>query len=137
MELYITGIYALNLPCSLETTGDWHSSSLNWKNAHFKNANESTFSLWGIEKHYVNQLGKDCLVANHLRAILDLMEEGKTKMLKGFRKDWICVDDYNNVFMEQVWKLRNKNNWEDIDDLMVREFTLLWRKFKEDKSWMK
>ena len=62
------------------------------------------------------------------------MEEGETKMLKGFRKDWICVNDYNNIFMEQVWKIKNKNNWKDIDDLMLREFNLLWRKFKEEKT---
>ena len=31
---YITGQYALNLSCSLNTTGDWHTSALNWKNVY-------------------------------------------------------------------------------------------------------
>lgn len=27
---YITGIHALNLPCKLETSGDWHISAIQW-----------------------------------------------------------------------------------------------------------
>ena len=27
---YISGINALNLPCSLDTCGDWHTSALQW-----------------------------------------------------------------------------------------------------------
>jgi hypothetical protein len=28
--LYLSGIHALNLPCSLLTCGDWHTSGINW-----------------------------------------------------------------------------------------------------------
>ena len=47
---YISGVYALNLPCSLETTGDWHQSSLDWNNIPYKESDNSIFSSWGIEK---------------------------------------------------------------------------------------
>lgn len=27
---YITGVHALNIPCHLNTTGDWHMSGIQW-----------------------------------------------------------------------------------------------------------
>ena len=28
---YVTGIHALNIPCNLETSGDWHMSAIQWE----------------------------------------------------------------------------------------------------------
>ncbi|WP_337474871.1 hypothetical protein [Duodenibacillus massiliensis] len=46
---YITGVYVLNLPCSLETTGDWHSSALNWERPETADTEKSVFGAYGIE----------------------------------------------------------------------------------------
>ena len=120
---YISGIYALNLPCSLETTGDWHQSSLDWNNIPYKESDNSIFSSWGIEKQ------KDRNVANTLRAILDLIEDGDLKYLIGFRDDFICNDKYDLTFFNMVIKLKNKNNWNDIDSLMFKEYKNKWSDF--------
>lgn len=29
---YLSGIFALNLMCNLNTFGDWHTSAIDWKN---------------------------------------------------------------------------------------------------------
>jgi len=48
--LYITWVYALNLPCKLNTTGDWHASSLRWgSNIDIRESTESIYKDWGIE----------------------------------------------------------------------------------------
>ena len=47
---YITGVHALNLPCSLLTCGDWHSPSLQWERLRFSESNDSVFGDYGIER---------------------------------------------------------------------------------------
>ena len=47
---YISGIHALNLPCELETCGDWHTSALQWKRPLMRESNGSLFGDYGIEK---------------------------------------------------------------------------------------
>ena len=46
---YVTGIFALNLPCSLDTCGDWHSCSINWDNVDIRESNNSILKDYGIE----------------------------------------------------------------------------------------
>ena len=41
---YLSGIHALNLQCSLDTSGDWHQSAFRWKDLDWR---ESDGSLWG------------------------------------------------------------------------------------------
>lgn len=68
-------------------------------------------------------------VANTLRAILDMLIDGRTSFLKGFRDDFICTDKYNGVFFEKVYMIRDLPNWKDILQLMKREFMLEWDSF--------
>lgn len=44
---YISGFYALNIPCSLYTTGDWHQSCLDWNKVVFLESEKSIFGDWG------------------------------------------------------------------------------------------
>lgn len=80
---YITGYKALNLPCSLETTGDWHQSSMDWENIVFSNSEDSIFGDFGIEYCYSvpNHIGEKIATANTLRAILDLMQTTQLRTL--------------------------------------------------------
>jgi len=45
---YITGIHALNIPCSLDTTGDWHSSWIQWKHPRIRDTEDSIFGEYGL-----------------------------------------------------------------------------------------
>lgn len=48
---YLTGLYALNLPCQLDTCGDWHSKSIDWSHPDIRESNNSILKDYGIEKN--------------------------------------------------------------------------------------
>ena len=128
--LYISGIHALNIEDSLETCGDWHTSALQWENIKLLDSDKTLFKDWGIEIDKSIPEHEDLYnVANTLRAILDLMVQGSTGYLKGFRDDFICTDRYNQEFFERVWLLRDLPHWNDINNLMKREFMFEWDNF--------
>ena len=128
--LYISGIHALNIEDSLETCGDWHTSALQWERIDLLDSDKTIFKDWGIETDKSIPEHEELYnVANTLRAILDLMVKGSTGYLKGFRDDFICTDRYNQEFFEKVWMLRDLPHWEDINNLMKREFMFEWDNF--------
>ena len=130
---YLSGIHALNIEDSLDTCGDWHTSSLDWGNITLLDSSESQFRDWGIESNKVIPGNEGVFnVANTLRAILDLMEKGCLEYLKGFREDFICTDRYDYEFFSKVCMLRGSSNWHKIDELMKREFMFKWDNYKED-----
>lgn len=129
---YITGIQALNLPCSLDTCGDWHTSALQWVNLDMKDSSHSIYKNWGIEKcSRVPEHDGEFYIADTLRALLDLLCEGKYSVAQGAKEDFICNDKYTPVFFEQVMKLADSNNWTEIDNFMCREYELEWLSYKE------
>lgn len=85
---YITGQHALNLPCSLMTSGDWHQSALQWEFPFCRDSRDSVFGDYGIEHKGTYD------VANHIRALLDLLEMGRFTAAQGMNKDYICNDKY-------------------------------------------
>lgn len=132
---YLTGIYALNIENSLNTCGDWHTSALDWNKIELQESDNSMFKDWGIELNKRIPCHIELYaVANDLRAILDLMESGKTSWLKGFRNDFICTDEYNTEFFNKVAMLKGSKYWRSIDALMKREFMSQWECFKESKG---
>lgn len=99
---YITGIYVLNLICKLNTCGDWHQSSLNWNVVPLKDSDNSFFGEYGLEfdKKIPKHL-ESFVVANHIRACLDLLVDKQFDLLKGMNNDFICNDEYNNeIFLK-------------------------------------
>ena len=70
----------------------------------------------GIEKF------DDYYVADTLRAILDLLEKGSLRFLKGFKKDFICTDEYDEIFFEKVLLLQDSPLWNEIEHLLRIEF---------------
>lgn len=128
--LYISGIHALNIEDSLETCGDWHTSALQWERIDLLDSDKTIFKDWGIETDKsIPEHDELYNVANTLRAILDLMVKGSTGYLKGFRDDFICTDIYNQEFFEKVVVLRDLPHWNDINNLMKREFMFEWDNF--------
>ena len=127
---YITDVYALNIPCSLKTSGDWHEG-YNIKNAIYDDTDTSFYKEYGIEKKIINN--KEYYVANHLRAILDMLYNKKFDFLKGFRKDFLVVDIYDNEFFNKVYEMKDLSFFNDISNLMGEEYTIKWLLFLEGK----
>lgn len=122
---YITGIYALNLPCALLTTGDWHTSALNWEKVKYKESEKTVLGDYGIEydKNIPEHIGK-YNVANHIRAILDIMEDGDVSLISNFKNDYICNDEYTNEIFTKVYLLLPN---EQINNLMHKTYGKEWR----------
>lgn len=125
--LYISGIHALNLPCKLDTCGDWHKSAIQWEQLTIRDSNLSIFKNYGIEANKkIPKHNGFYNVANHIRALLDLIEEGRFSIATGMNKDFICNDAYSNEIFSKVIYFKNKPNWSKINDFMKREYRSDW-----------
>ena len=124
---YISGIHALNLPCSLPTCGDWHRSALQWDHPTIRESDNSIFGTYGIEDcgHVPEHPGL-YKAANHIRALLDLLSEGQFSLAQGMRKDYICNDSLDNEIFSKVIALRSNSNWKAIDHFMGKEYGMRW-----------
>ena len=128
---YISGIYALNLPCSLETCGDWHCSAIDWTKVPLYESNDRIYGDYGIERNrevWDNEGRFN--VANHIRALLDLIADGQFAAAQGMRNDFVCNDKYTPEIFEKVALLKKQENWPGIDKFMGREYLMQWIGFK-------
>jgi hypothetical protein len=124
---YITGQHALNINCPLLTCGDWHQSALQWDAPLFRDSTKSIFGDYGIEKNIaIPDHTEKFNVANHIRALLDLLEMGKFSLAQGMNKDYICNDGYTTEIFNQVMLLSNSPLWIDIDKFMGKEYLSEW-----------
>lgn len=127
---YVTFIFALNIPCSLNTFGDWHRDALNWKNVAILESNDSIYKDFGIETNKTIPQNEGLFnVANHLRACLDFLEQNKFSGISGMRKDYICTEEYDELFFEKVILLNNVVHWENIYLFMAKEYKMKWINF--------
>jgi len=129
---YITGIHALNLPCSLLTCGDWHRSALQWERPRFRNSEDGFFGDYGIEQcSVVPENEGTYAVANHIRALLDLLEVGNFSIAQGMNDDFIGNDDYTEEVFNKVAMMKVLPHWNEIDQFMGREYYGEWLDYKE------
>jgi hypothetical protein len=129
---YVSGIQALNLPCKLLTCGDWHQFSMNWDKLDLFNSEKSVSKDYGIElNHSVPYNPGSFYVANHIRALLDLIVQGNYLIAQGMNKDYICNDSYTEEIFQKIMVLKNTQNWPDIDSFMGREYYSNWLKYKK------
>ena len=128
---YITGIHALNLPCDLLTDGDWHCSALRWERITVRDTEHSFFKDYGIEHgKRIPEHEKTYAVANHIRALLDLLEMGRFSVAQGMNRDFIGNNEYNEEIFEKVASMRVLPHWLDIDRFMGREYYSKWLDYK-------
>ena len=128
---YITGQHALNIPCPLLTCGDWHKSALQWHSPYFRESSDSVFGDYGIEQNVsIPEHTERYNVANHIRALLDLLELGKFTLAQGMNKDFICNDEYTDEVFSYVMKLSGSPLWADIDHFMGKEYFSVWLDYK-------
>lgn len=130
---YVTLIHALNLPCKLETTGDWHCSALQWKKPNILESDESIWKDYGIEKNKEIPEHKRTKynVANHIRALLDLLYMGNFTVAQGMNKDFICNSKYDKEIFDKVIMMRDLPHWDKIDRFMTKEYLKKWVNYKK------
>lgn len=123
---YITGQQALNLPCSLDTCGDWHTSALRWDKLNIKDSEGSVFGDYGIEqgKEIPEHSNEFYNVANHIRAILDLLEAEQFALITNFNNDYICNNKYTEEIFEKVSMLLPNTA---ISNFMHKTYGKEWR----------
>ena len=132
--LYISGVQALNLPCSLNTPGDWHLYGIVWDPLDLRDSEQSIFKEYGIEdQQKLPYHTEQYPVANHIRAVLDLLSSGQFGLVQGMRRNFICTDEYDPEIFDKVLMLKNGPNWEKISKFMEREYMLKWLNFLEKK----
>lgn len=132
---YITGIHALNLPCPLETSGDWHTSALRWENITIAESKEMFFGSYGINYGVKIPEHKEIYaVADHIRALLDLLELGHFTAAQGMNKDFICNPAYDEEIFGKVYSMRILDNWEDINLFMEKEYFMQWVRYREGRE---
>lgn len=132
---YLTGVQALNIPCLLNTNGDWHQSGIHWETLKMAESQGSFFDQYGIEGPKKVPMHKSKIyVANHIRALLDMLYDQDFSNAQGMRKDYIGNDSYNNIVFDQVYKMRNLSYWYLIDRFMESEYKLYWLAFKESRN---
>lgn len=142
MLLYITGLFALNLECSLGTTGDWHVSGMDWSKLTLADSNNSIFGTYGIERNSTRLVPKHESyphnIANHIRACLDLIEQENYCAAEGIYRDFLDEDDrYNTDVFAHVLKLIKAypNRFDEINRFMGREYNTKWIFFITRKGY--
>ena len=127
---YVTGVHALNLGDRTVTPGDWHFSALDWCHPMILDSEVSPFGDYGISLGEVPFRGI-MPVASHVRACLDLIEQGLYGSAQGMRENFIDNDAFDREIMDQVWKLRGRSDWLDIDRFIGHEYLCDWLDYKE------
>ena len=130
---YISGIHALNILCDLDTPGDWHQPALNWNAIHELDSSDMFFKDYGIEtdKPIPEHSEKYC-VANHIRALLDLLQQGMFSITQGMNNDFICNEAYDSEIFSKVYSMQSLGNWELIDNFMMKEYKMKWINYKRE-----
>lgn len=139
--IYLTGIPALHVSCSLDTCGASEGSEVEWKEANFVESSEMFFKEYGIESDVQIPEHKDKVcVANHIRAYLDLLAMGKLEEAEGMCQ-FIGNVEYNAEIFEKVYSMKSLPHWKEIERFMEAEYRINWIHFidrmrqKEMAEW--
>lgn len=133
--LYVSGIQALNLPCALDTDGDWHQSGIRWDKLALKDSKASLWGDYGIEKgKKIPGRIRRYNVANHIRALLDLLADNKFSSAQGIRDQYINNDGYTKEIFDKIWLMRNLPNWRNVDSFVGKEYMRQWIEYKRERS---
>lgn len=130
---YVTGMHALNLGDRTSTPGDWHFSAMDWQHPMTLESGHSPFGDYGITPQDVPGHGV-MPVASHIRACLDLIEQGLYGSAQDMRDDFIANPAYDREIMDQVWKLHTRRDWPQIDRFMGHEYLSRWLDYKQDRQ---
>ena len=135
LEKYISGYEALNTPDSSGVPADWHPR-LYWYSKKegevLKLYNNTKLGNRGIEERYIPYINKKVFIANHPRAIADLvMLTNNLDTLTG------CVDDFafdEEQKRELLMLLLEVGKYKDIEWFIKYELTKLYFEYKRGKQ---
>lgn len=109
---YITGLHALQCPCSLGTPGDTHHTSVDWTYPTLADTSTAFYKDYGVEADKeVARLSGNRNVANHIRAALDLLAQGKVNDLSGLKREILANDQLTLELFNKVIELHTENVW--------------------------
>lgn len=133
---YITGLQALNLTCSLDTTGDWHQPCLDWSHLSLWDTDTAFYKDYGIEEnfHVPEHPGEKFKVANHIRALLDMLYAKDFGNARGMNRDYIGQPLYDGEIFAKVMEMRRLPYWDEIDRFMEKEYLMKWVRFRGQKK---
>ncbi len=95
-------------------------------------SDNSIFGDYGIETgRSIPEHVQSYSVANHIRALLDLLQMGHFSVAQGMRNDFICSDEYDEEIFGKVLLLKESPSWQQIDRFMNKEYSRSWREYKE------
>lgn len=123
---YITGMLALNMPCSLTgpngpCTGDWHSASYKEDDRFFMETDNHPFGTWRVEKTNDGRY-----VADTIRACADLILAFQFGYAQGMRDDYIVTDRFDGELFSRILSLKDTPGYHAIDEFMEKEYKLEW-----------
>ncbi|MGN1105402.1 MAG: hypothetical protein ACI4RH_02035 [Huintestinicola sp.] len=99
---------------------------------------ESENSIWGEYgiKHNMKipEHNGTYNVANHIRALLDMIEDLDFSNAQGMREDFICCEEYTQEIFEKVSMLFDSPNWKMIDRFMMNEYFEDWIRYKRETN---
>ena len=128
--LYVTGMHALNLGDRTVTPGDWHYSAMDWSNPMMLDTDTSPFGAYDISTDEIPSMGT-VPVAGHVRACLDLIEQGLYGSAQGMRDHFLDNPATDADVMDHIIMLRNRDDWNDIDRFMGHEYLCAWLDYKD------
>jgi hypothetical protein len=132
---YVTGTHALNLNCPLQTCGDWHQSGIQWRNPNMAESADSVFGDYGIEANAAIPGRQETYnAANHIRALLDLLEQGDFAVAQGMKEDFVCNDMYTDEIFGKVLLLEKSPLWDKINEFMGKEYRMEWVDFMRGRQ---
>lgn len=134
---YVTGIIALGTECELNTPGLWNipkETFIDEKMCKNVESDESPFKDWGIEQNKIIKYREFCLfnVANHVRAYVDMLYDGKFDELKDVFFE--AINDSKSrqdIFMLVYGKLRHLAQFKKINEFMEQEFGNAWLSYMD------
>lgn len=130
---YVTGMHALNLGDRSFTPGDWHFSAMDWAHPMWLDTDTSPFGMFDIAMHEVPGLGMAPL-AGHVRACLDLVEQGLFGSAQGMREHFLDNPLTDGPVMSHVMLLYGRPDWPDIDRFMGREYRCDWLDYRASRK---
>lgn len=99
------------------------------ENLTIRESDNSVFGIYGIEDNsFVPNHPDTYKIANHIRALLDLVSEGNFGYAQGMNKDFIC----NNKVFSKLLLLRTSHMWEKIQGFIGKEYGVAWLRFLQN-----
>ena len=131
---YITGFHALNCHSSLRTP-DTLPVAVDWTYPEIANTETAFFKDYSIETNKeIAQLPGSHNVANPIRAVLDLLIQGKEKELTGLKHKILANDLLTEELFNKVIELQAQSLWNDVCWFIGCEYGIEWLDFLTSKN---